>query len=38
MHHMITASDFGYAAWRDGGMAVMDLAGPVAPKLLSYRN
>ncbi len=38
LHHMITAGDLGYAAWRDGGMTVMDLKDPVAPKLLSHRN
>jgi hypothetical protein len=38
LHHMITAGDLGYAAWRDGGMTVMDLKDPAAPKLLSHRN
>ena len=38
LHHIITAGDLGYAAWRDGGMTVMDLTEPVAPKLLSHRN
>jgi hypothetical protein len=38
LHHMITAGDLGYAAWRDGGMTVMDLKDPTAPKLLSHRN
>jgi len=38
LHHMITAGDLGYAAWRDGGMTVMDLKDPVAPKLLAHRN
>jgi hypothetical protein len=38
LHHMLTAGDRGYAAWRDGGMTVMDLTDPVAPKLLAHRN
>lgn len=38
LHHMITAGDLGYAAWRDGGMTLMDLADPTAPSLISHRN
>ena len=38
LHHMITAGDIGYAAWRDGGMSVMDLRDPTAPQLLAHRN
>jgi hypothetical protein len=38
LHHMLTAGDLGYAAWRDGGMTVMDLKDPTAPKLVSHRN
>jgi hypothetical protein len=38
LHHMITAGDLGYAAWRDGGLTIMDLADPAAPKLISHRN
>jgi hypothetical protein len=38
LHHMITAGDIGYAAWRDGGMTVMSLADPTAPRLLAHRN
>jgi len=38
LHHMITAGDLGYAAWRDGGLTIMDLTDPTAPKLVSHRN
>ena len=38
LHHMITAGDMGIAAWRDGGLTVMDLADPTKPKMLSRIN
>ncbi|HUN44702.1 MAG TPA: hypothetical protein VMU81_30810 [Acetobacteraceae bacterium] len=38
LHHMITAGTIGYAAWRDGGLTVMDLADPTQPRLLAHRN
>jgi hypothetical protein len=38
LHHMITAGNLGYAAWRDGGFTVMDLKDPTSPKLLAHRN
>ena len=38
LHHMITAGDFGYAAWRDGGLTIMDLTDPTAPRLRSHLN
>jgi hypothetical protein len=38
LHHMITAGNVGYAAWRDGGYTIHDLSDPVKPKLLSHRN
>jgi hypothetical protein len=37
LHHMIVAGDRGYAAWRDGGVTVHDLADPASPALLSHR-
>jgi len=37
LHHMITAGDRGYAAWRDGGFTLHDLSDPLAPKLLGHR-
>jgi hypothetical protein len=38
LHHMITAGDLGYAAWRDGGLTIHDISDPSAPKLLSHIN
>ncbi|HEV8382103.1 MAG TPA: hypothetical protein VGQ29_10980, partial [Gemmatimonadales bacterium] len=38
LHHMITAGDRGYAAWRDGGFTIHDLRDPARPKLLSHIN
>lgn len=38
LHHMITAGDRGYAAWRDGGFTIHDISDPTAPRLLSHIN
>ena len=38
LHHMITAGDRGYAAWRDGGFTIHDISDPGAPNLLSHIN
>ena len=38
LHHMITAGDRGYGAWRDGGFTVHDISDRVHPKLLSHVN
>ena len=38
LHHLITAGNLGYAAWRDGGLTVHDLSDPAHPKLLAHRN
>jgi hypothetical protein len=38
LHHMLTAGNLGYAAWRDGGMTIHDISDPAAPKLLSRIN
>nr|WP_294554739.1 hypothetical protein [uncultured Rhodopila sp.] len=38
LHHMITAGNRGYAAWRDGGFTIHDISDPVAPRLLSHIN
>jgi hypothetical protein len=38
LHHLISAGNLGYAAWRDGGYTVHDLSDPANPKLLSHRN
>jgi hypothetical protein len=38
LHHMITAGDRGYGAWRDGGFTIHDISDPAKPKLLSHIN
>jgi hypothetical protein len=38
LHHMITAGDRGYAAWRDGGFTIHDITDRARPKLLSHIN
>ncbi len=38
LHHLISAGNIGYAAWRDGGFTIHDLSAPPNPKLLSHRN
>jgi hypothetical protein len=38
LHHMITAGNRGYGAWRDGGFTIHDLTNPTEPKLLSHIN
>ncbi|HWK47733.1 MAG TPA: hypothetical protein VNT30_23625 [Stellaceae bacterium] len=36
LHHMIVAGNLGYAAWRDGGFTILDIADPAKIKLLSH--
>jgi hypothetical protein len=38
LHHMITAGNYGYGAWRDGGLTVHDIRDPAKPRLLSHIN
>ena len=38
LHHMITAGDRGYGAWRDGGFTIHDISDPARPTLLSHLN
>ena len=38
LHHMITAGNRGYAAWRDGGLTIHDISDPANPKLISEIN
>jgi hypothetical protein len=38
LHHMLTAGDRGYGAWRDGGLTVHDISDPSRPRLLSHIN
>src|SRR5438552_583486 len=38
LHHMLTAGNRGYGAWRDGGLTVHDISDPTKPTLLSHIN
>jgi hypothetical protein len=38
LHHMITAGNRGYGAWRDGGLTIHDISDPARPTLLSHLN
>jgi hypothetical protein len=38
LHHAIVVGGFGYGSWRDGGLTILDLKDPTAPKLLAHRN
>lgn len=38
LHHAIVHGDTAYAAWRDAGMVVIDVADRAAPKLVVHRN
>jgi len=38
LHHILTAGNLGYAAWRDGGLTIHDISDPTRPALLSELN
>ncbi|HJZ29688.1 MAG TPA: hypothetical protein VKF35_01215, partial [Hyphomicrobiaceae bacterium] len=38
LHHGLLAGSLVYAAWRDGGLTVLDVADPAKPQLLAWRN
>jgi len=38
LHHGLLAGSLVYAAWRDGGLTVLDIADPAKPQLLAWRN
>ena len=38
LHHAIIHGDTAYAAWRDAGMVVLDVADRAKPKLIVHRN
>jgi hypothetical protein len=38
LHHAIVDGDTAYAAWRDAGMVVIDVADRARPRLLAHRN
>jgi hypothetical protein len=38
LHHAIVHGDTAYAAWRDAGMVVLDVADRTKPRLIAHRN
>jgi hypothetical protein len=38
LHHGLVSGSIAYAAWRDGGLTVLDIADPANLKLLAWRN
>ena len=38
LHHAIVHGDTAYAAWRDAGLAILDVADRTDPKLIVHRN
>jgi hypothetical protein len=38
LHHMIASGNRGYAAWRDGGFTIHDIADAANPRLLAHLN
>ncbi len=38
LHHALVAGNLAYAAWRDGGLTVLDVGDPSQPSLLAHRN
>ena len=38
LHHGLVAGNLAYTAWRDGGLAIVDVADPARPKLVCHRN
>lgn len=38
LHHALVEGDTAYAAWRDGGLTVLNVADRSAPRLIAHRN
>ena len=38
LHHALVAGNLAFSAWRDGGLAIVDVGDPAKPKMVSYRN
>jgi hypothetical protein len=38
LHHATVSGTTAYGCWRDGGLTLIDVADPTAPKLITHRN
>ena len=38
LHHALVSGTTAYAAWRDGGLTLLDISDHAAPKLIAHRN
>ena len=38
LHHALVTGSLAYSAWRDGGLAVIDVGDPTKPKLIRHHN
>ena len=38
LHHAVVADGVAYGSWRDGGLTILDVADPAAPRLIAHRN
>jgi hypothetical protein len=38
LHHALVSGSTAYASWRDGGLTLLDIADPAAPRLIVHRN
>jgi hypothetical protein len=38
LHHAVVSGNTAYACWRDGGLTLLDVADPTAPRLIAHRN
>ncbi|CAN7655001.1 LVIVD repeat-containing protein [Pararhizobium sp. LjRoot238] len=38
MHHAVVSGNTAYAAWRDGGLTLLDVSNHAEPKLVAHRN
>lgn len=38
LHHAVISGTTAYGCWRDGGLTLLDVADPTAPRLIAHRN
>lgn len=38
LHHVVVEGNIAYGCWRDGGVTLIDVSDPTAPKLIAHRN